>query len=61
MSQHKPVSAPNSERPLITHLEEPFDKEEMIKCKMEELRKHSHPNVTDDKLRQGARIALGLK
>ena len=37
------------------------DQEKLIKGKMEELRKHSHHNVTDDKLRQGALLALGLK
>lgn len=37
------------------------DQEELIRGKMEELRKYSHPNVTDDKLRQGALLALGLK
>lgn len=37
------------------------EQEEIIKAKMEELRAYSHPNVTDDKLRQGARLALGLK
>jgi hypothetical protein len=37
------------------------DQEEAIKSKMEELRKFSHPDVTDAKLRQGALLALGLK
>jgi len=37
------------------------DREEAIKAKMEELRKFSHPDVTDAKLRQGALLALGLK
>jgi len=37
------------------------DQEEAIKAKMEELRKFSHPDVTDAKLRQGALLALGLK
>lgn len=32
-----------------------------VEKKMEELRKFSHPDVTSDKLRQGALIALGLK
>jgi len=37
------------------------DEEESIKNKMEYLRKRSHPDVTDDKLRRGALLALGLK
>ena len=37
------------------------DQEEEIKSKMEELRRFSHPEVTDAKLRQGALLALGLK
>jgi hypothetical protein len=35
--------------------------EENILAKMEELRKYSHDGVTDEKLRQGAKIALGIK
>lgn len=35
--------------------------EKKIKDKIDELRKFSHSGVTDDKLRQGALIALGLK
>ena len=37
------------------------DKEDVIKAKMEELRPHSHLNVEESKLRNGAMIALGLK
>jgi len=35
--------------------------EKAIKNKMEELRKYSHKDVSEIKLRQGAMIALGLK
>jgi len=35
--------------------------EKLIKTKMEELRKFSHSKVSEYKLRNGARIALGLK
>lgn len=37
------------------------EQDEVIKSKMEELRKFSHKDVTDAKLRQGALLALGLK
>lgn len=44
------------------HIEEhATDQEESVKAKMEELRKYSHREVTDAKLRQGAMLALGLK
>lgn len=37
------------------------EEEASVERKMEELRKFSHPDVTNDKLRQGALIALRLK
>jgi len=37
------------------------NQEEAIKKKMDELRKYSHPDVSDNKLRHGALLALGLK
>ena len=37
------------------------EQEQEIKEKIEYLRKYSHDNVSDEKLRQGALFALGLK
>jgi hypothetical protein len=60
MSQRQLESADVQEE--ARHTEEPVvDQEEAVKSKMEELRKYSHREVTDAKLRQGALLALGLK
>ena len=37
------------------------EKEAAIRAKMEELRPHSHDDVDESKLRNGAMFALGLK
>lgn len=37
------------------------EQEAAIKAKMEELRPHSHDDVDESKLRNGAMFALGLK